>query len=99
MHGRDGVGMVPYAIFEQLVDPAIRKLPGRAGETLQLELELFGGKQALVLVLGLRIGSDQRERGQVVTDDAGGGLRVDDLGPVTHPQHGLPARAGRSRAT
>ena len=51
--------MRPYPLFEQLVDSAVRQLPGRAGEPLELELELLGGEQALGLVLSLRIGGDQ----------------------------------------
>jgi hypothetical protein len=73
------------------VEPAIRQLPGRSGEPFELEPELLGGEQALGAVPSLRIGGDQREGGEVVTDNSGGAVRVDHVGPITQPQQELTA--------
>ena len=38
-------------------------------------------------MLGVRIGGDQRERGEVVAGDPGGAVGVEHVGPVAQPQH------------
>ena len=110
VHGRDGVRVCLDPLLEQLVHPAVRQLPAGPGEPFELEVELLGGEQALAPVLGIRIGGDQRERGEVVAGDPGGAVGVEHVGPVpqpqpaavpggSHPQHGvlgeLAAGAGR----
>ena len=75
VHGRDVVRVRPHPLLEQLVDPAVRQLPARPGEPLDLEVQFLGGQQALPPVLGIRVGGDQRERGEVIAGDPGGAVR------------------------
>ncbi len=58
--------MGPHPLLEQLVHPPVRQLPARPGEPFELEPELLSRQQGLPFVLGLRIGGDQRQRGQVI---------------------------------
>ena len=46
-------------------------------------------------MLGVRVGGDQRERGEVVAGDPGGGVGVEHVGPVAQPQHAPAVRAAR----
>ena len=87
VHGRDGVRVFRCPLLEQLVEPAVRQLPARSGEPFELEVEFIGGQQALPPMLGIRIGGDQRERGEVISGDPGGAFRVEHVGPVPQPQH------------
>ena len=102
VHGRDGVRVRPHPLLEQLVDPAVRQLPARSGEPFELEVQFLGGEQALPPVLGIRIGGDQRERGEVIAGDPGGAVRRRARRSGTaaaararrrprdpHPQHGV----------
>ena len=77
------------------MEPAVRQLPARSGQPVELEAELLGGEQALPPVLGVRVGGDQRERGEVVAGDPGGGS------PRRARRSGTAAaaRAGRRAAT
>src|SRR5213594_3158765 len=53
VHGRDGVRVCPGPLLEQLVNSAVRQLPERSGEAIELEMQFLGGEQALPLVLGI----------------------------------------------
>jgi hypothetical protein len=57
----------------------------RPGEPSELQIQFLGGQQALPL--GIRIGRDQRECGQVVPGDPAGTAGVEHVRPVSHPQH------------
>ena len=87
LDGRDGVRVGAYPIFEQLVEAPIRKFPVRPGETIELCMALLGRQQCLLPVRGVRIGGDQRERGEVITGDPGGTVHVEHVGPVSQSQH------------
>ena len=91
MHGRDGVGVRAHPLLEQLVEPPVGQLPARPGQPVELEAQLLGRQQALPPVLGVRVGGDQRERGEVVAGDPGGGLGVQHVGAVAQPQRGPPS--------
>ena len=97
VHGRDRVRVCPHPLLEQLVEPAVRQLPARPGEPFELEVELLGGEQALPPVLGIRIGGDQRERGEVIAGDPGGVVGVERVGPVAQPQHESVVACARCR--
>ena len=86
MHGGDRVRVRAHPLLEQLVDPAVGQVAVRPGEAVELEAQLLGREQALPAVLGVRVGGDQRERGEVVAGDPGGGRRVEHVGPVAQPQ-------------
>ena len=58
-----------HPLLEQLVDPAIRQLPPRPGQPFELKMELLGRQQALPPMLGIQIGGDQLQRGEVITGD------------------------------
>ena len=77
---------------------------------MKLDMQFLAGEQALPLVLGIWIGGDQRERGEVIAGDPGDTVRVEHVRPVPQPhepvmlqeadpQHGvlseLPAVLGR----
>src|SRR5437867_332700 len=81
-----------------------------APPALKLDMQFLAGEQALPLVLGIWIGGDQRERGEVIAGDPGDTVRVEHVRPVPQPhepvmlqeadpQHGvlseLPAVLGR----
>jgi hypothetical protein len=85
--GRDDVRVRRHLLLEQLVKPAVRQLPARPGEPFDLAVEFLGVQQALPLVLGVRAGRDQRERGEVIAGDPGRAIRVEHVGPVPQPQH------------
>lgn len=87
VHRGDGIRVSGHPLLEQLVEPVVRQLPAWTGEFFELEVEFLGGEQALPRVLGVRIGGDERERGEVVTGDPDGAVRVERLGPVPQPQH------------
>src|SRR5438094_1919072 len=87
VHGRNGVRVCPNSLLEQLVDPAVWQLPARSGEAIELEMQFLGGEQTLPLVLGIWIGGDERERGEVIAGDPGSAPRVEHVGPVPQPQH------------
>jgi hypothetical protein len=55
-----------HLLLEQLVEPAVRQLPARSGEPVKLEMAFLGGQQALPPMLGIRIGGNQRECGEVI---------------------------------
>ena len=84
--GRDGVRVHPDPLLEQLVHPPVRALPVRSGQPVELEAELGRAQQGLPPVLGLRVGGDQRQRGEVIAGDPGRRVRVERLGPVPQPQ-------------
>ncbi|MFD8215500.1 hypothetical protein ACFV2U_17605 [Streptomyces sp. NPDC059697] len=77
VHGRDGVRVHPHALLEQLVEPAVRQLPARPGQPVELEAQLLVRQQARPPVLGARVGDHQRER-----EAAAGGRE-------RHPEHGV----------
>jgi hypothetical protein len=86
VHGRDGVRVCPSSLLEYLVDPAVWQRPARSGEAIELEAHLLGGEQALPRVLGIRIGGDQPERGEVIAGDPGGAVSVEHVGSVPQTQ-------------
>ena len=92
VHRRDRVRVRPDLLLEQLMEPAVRQLPARPGEPVELEAQFPRRQQALPPVLGVGTGGDQRERGQVITGDPGRAVRVKHVGPVPQPQH-QPAAA------
>ena len=94
VHRRDGVRLYPHTLLEQLVHAAVGQHPVRPVETLELEPELVLGEQALPPVVRVRVGGDQRQRGEVVPGDPGGGLGVEHVGPVAEPEAELRRRAG-----
>jgi len=64
--GCDVVRVRGRLLLEQLVEPAVRQVPARPGQALDLEPDLIGGQQALPRGVGIRVGGDQPERGDVV---------------------------------
>ena len=77
-----------HPLLEQLVEAAIRQLPARPCQPVQLEPQLLVGQQGLPVVVRVRVGRDQRQRGVVIAGDPGGGRGVKHLGPVPQPQRG-----------
>src|SRR5205809_497866 len=49
------------------------------------DIQSLAGEQALPLVLGIWIGGDQRERGEVIAGDPGDTVRVEHVRPVPQP--------------
>ena len=96
VHGRDGVRVHPHALLEQLVEPAVRQLPARPGQPVELEAQLLVRQQARPPVLGVRVGDHQREGGEVVAGDPLGAARVERVGAVPQVQR-EPAAGGRER--
>ena len=86
-HGRDGVWAGPSSLLEQLVDATVWQLSAPSSKTMQLEMQLLGGEQTCLRVLGVGIGRHQQQRREVVAIDPGGAARVEHLGPVPQPQH------------
>ncbi len=78
LHRGDRVRAHRHHVLEQLVHPPVRQFTPRARQLVELETE-FGVRQQHRPV---RLGED----GQVVARDAGGGLRVEDVGAVPQPQ-------------
>lgn len=102
VHGRDGVRVHPHALLEQLVEPAVRQLPARPGQPVELVARLLGRQQARPPVLGARVGDHQREGGELVAGDPLGPARVERVGAAVqvqreaaaggrerHPEHGV----------
>src|SRR5439155_18491326 len=87
VHGRDGVRLCAEALLEQLVDSAVWQRPVRAGETIELEMQLLAGEQALPRVLGIRVGGGPRERCDVIAGDPHGALRVQHVRSVAQPDY------------
>jgi hypothetical protein len=86
VHGRDGIRVQGHLLLDEFVEPPVRQFPGRSGESDQLVVTLLGGEQALSRVVGVRIGGQQGERGEVVAGDPRGAGPVEDVGPVPQPQ-------------
>ena len=84
--GGDGVRVQPHPLLEQLVDTPVRQLPARSGEPVELEPELVVRQQARPPGVGVRVGAEGGERRAVVPADPGGGVRVERVAPVPHPQ-------------
>ena len=101
VHGGDRVRVRPHPLLEQLVEPPVRQLAARAGQPVELERELLGGQQALPVVRGVRLGGDQRERGEVVAGDPGGGCprRARRSGTAAAATSRPSARAMPTRST
>jgi hypothetical protein len=94
--GRDGVRVCLDPLLEQLVDPGVGQLPPWPGQPFELKLELLGRQQALAPVLGVRVGGEQGQRGEVVAGDPGGAAGVEHVGPVAQPQPQPAALPGGS---
>src|SRR5439155_14982905 len=86
VYGRDGVRVCPSSFLEHLVGAAGGQISTPSGEAMKLEAQLLAGEQAPSRVLGIWIGRDQRQRGEVVAGDPGGALRVQHVRPVAQPQ-------------
>jgi len=78
--------MGPGSFLEQLVGAAVGQISTPSGEAIKLETQFLGGEQALSCVLGIWIGRDQRQRGEVVADDPASALCVQHVRFVTQPQ-------------
>src|SRR5439155_13387724 len=87
VYGRDGVRVCPSSFLEQLVGAAVGQISTPSGEAIKLEAQLLAGEQAPSRVLGIWIGRDQRQRGEVVAGDPGGAVRVKHVNPVPESQH------------
>src|SRR5262245_35744023 len=93
--------MRPRSFLEQLVGAAVGQISTPSVEAIELETQLLGGEQALSCVLDIRIGRDQRQRGEVVAGDPGGALCVQHVRLVTQPEpetvtlHEVDAQYGR----
>src|SRR5439155_6279800 len=87
VYGRDGVRVCPSSFLEQLVGAAVGQISTPSGEAMKLEAQLLAGEQAPSRVLGIWIGRDQRQRGEVVAGDPGGAVRVKHVNPVPESQH------------
>ena len=87
MAGRDGVRVGGGPLLEQLVEAPLRQRPAPAGQPFDLVAEFVSGQQALPPGPGVRIGSDQFQRGAVVAEDPGRAVGVDHVGAVAQPQH------------
>src|SRR5262249_52333171 len=77
VYSRDGLWMRPRSFLEQLVSAAVGQISTPSGETIKLETQLLSGEQALSCVLGIWIGRDQRQRGEVVAGDPVGAVCVE----------------------
>ena len=84
-----GVGMSLHLLLEQLVNPAVRQVPPRSGEPFELEVDFLGGQQALPTMLGIQIGGDQLQCGEVIAGDPCCGVRIEYIGPVPQSQREL----------
>ena len=92
VHGRDGVRVRRHPLLEQLVQPAVRQRRGAVRRALRAGRWSSSAESRLCRrVLGIRVGGDQRQGGEVVAGDPGGAVRVEHVGPVPQPQHSRPS--------